>query len=503
MGKNEFLPFGTASGSNVLTPTAYGQLAARSVGFAAGVAKSKELNTVWRQASVIAATVAQFIANRSGDDVLDDGNMAKLQTSLEKALKAKVDESGFAKTVNGIGVDEHNNIPFPMFGLGLGPVEKTDAYSNIAQFYRVNNSSANKPPATTGNVSAGVVCLPMDASPSAGYFAVVGGSMAAYVGFSGAEAGGITWARIYTDKYKPTAVDMGALPIIGGTMTGEIKSTSANALRLTQGGYGAILRMDANGLYFLQTNKDDPNGNYNDKRSLTISNDTGAVGIGTQLTVTNADFINKVGYTTYTGGDGHNHAQVGGLRLEVDSNQMAEFYYNVDMTGQSAEVALHNKYGTTDSYLSLRNDGQLTIVGSNPQLYLGGSRVGSDGNVFGAAYGNDWLTNWVKSYTFNGDNHPTQHSVSGNQWWYKDLSTGMIFQGGYFEGQNANAMDRIPLNISVPNRLLHVSTIIRNYAQGYETTYNPQVQDLANERDGFNWFHGAQERVIYWMAVGY
>ncbi|MCS4266597.1 phage tail protein [Serratia sp. BIGb0163] len=95
-------------------------------------------------------------------------------------------------------------------GLGVGPVAKTDAYSNIGQLYRVNNLSANKPPATTGNVSAGVVCLPMDAAPSAGYFAVVGGSMAAYVGFSGVEAGGITWARIYTEKYLPPMYGLGA-----------------------------------------------------------------------------------------------------------------------------------------------------------------------------------------------------------------------------------------------------------------------------------------------------
>ncbi|WP_232811209.1 hypothetical protein [Serratia proteamaculans] len=98
------------------------------------------------------------------------------------------------------------------FGLGQGPVAKTDAYSNIGQLYRVNNSSANKPPAVTGNVSAGIACLPMDASPSAGYFAVVGGSVAAYVGFSGAEAGGITWARIYTDKFQPPMYGLGAGP---------------------------------------------------------------------------------------------------------------------------------------------------------------------------------------------------------------------------------------------------------------------------------------------------
>lgn len=62
--------------------------------------------------------------------------------------------------------------------------------------------------------------------------------------------------------------------------------------------------------------------------------------------------------------------------------------------------------------------------------------------------------------------------------------------------------DRIPLNIAVPNRLLHVSITNRNFAQGY-ATYNPQVTSLYEDNTGFNFVHGPKERMIYWMAVGY
>lgn len=232
-----------------------------------------------------------------------------------------------------------------------------------------------------------------------------------------------------------------ALPLTGGTMTGETKSTSANILRGIQGGYGAILRMDANGLYFLQTNKDDPNGNYNDKRSLTIANDTGAVGIGTQLTVTNADFINKVGYTTYTGGDGHNHAQVGGLRLEVDGSQLAELYYNVDTTGKSAEVSLHNKYGATDSYLSLRNDGLLNLSGSSPQInFSNGTTFAIDGNVKGSVWDNSYLSSWILNKADDAkdaaiDWANTNCARKPTSWlqptgWFRDATSGLITQWG-------------------------------------------------------------------------
>ncbi|SUI40267.1 glycine-rich domain-containing protein [Serratia marcescens] len=86
MSKNEFLPFGTAANANVLPNADYLALPARSSGFSSGVAKSEELNTVWRQASVIASAIAQFIADSSGNDVLDDGDLQTLQDSLKLAL---------------------------------------------------------------------------------------------------------------------------------------------------------------------------------------------------------------------------------------------------------------------------------------------------------------------------------------------------------------------------------------------------------------------------------
>lgn len=46
MAKNEFLPFATADGANVLSAEDYQTLRSRSNGFSAGVACSQELNTV-------------------------------------------------------------------------------------------------------------------------------------------------------------------------------------------------------------------------------------------------------------------------------------------------------------------------------------------------------------------------------------------------------------------------------------------------------------------------
>ncbi|CDG20706.1 putative tail fiber protein [Xenorhabdus poinarii G6] len=114
MAKNEFLPFGIADGANVLTNEEYGKLAARTNGFSSGVAKSQELNKVWRQASVIASVVAQFISETNDQDVLDDGNTTALRNGLLSALRATARTSlpnastttpGIVKLSSGINSD--------------------------------------------------------------------------------------------------------------------------------------------------------------------------------------------------------------------------------------------------------------------------------------------------------------------------------------------------------------------------------------------------------------
>lgn len=95
---NDFLVFGGAAGANVLTQAQYAAMAQRTSGFVAGVAKSQELNKVWRQSSIMAATLAQFIANKSGLNVVDDGTITTLLTSLDAALNAqRVAASGSVK----------------------------------------------------------------------------------------------------------------------------------------------------------------------------------------------------------------------------------------------------------------------------------------------------------------------------------------------------------------------------------------------------------------------
>ncbi|MDQ8030812.1 MAG: phage tail protein, partial [Bordetella sp.] len=63
-------------------------LGARAGGFQSGVARSSEVNTPLRQTSFVASALAQYIVERSGLDVLDDGDVPALVAKLIAALAA-------------------------------------------------------------------------------------------------------------------------------------------------------------------------------------------------------------------------------------------------------------------------------------------------------------------------------------------------------------------------------------------------------------------------------
>lgn len=87
MPQNDFLPFAGASGANVISQTDYAALTALSMGFQAGVAKSAQINKVFRQSSIMAAVLGAFIAENSGANVIDDGTTATIRSSLDDAIK--------------------------------------------------------------------------------------------------------------------------------------------------------------------------------------------------------------------------------------------------------------------------------------------------------------------------------------------------------------------------------------------------------------------------------
>ncbi|ELD7830907.1 hypothetical protein QRI05_004095, partial [Salmonella enterica] len=86
MAKNDFKPFATGKGANVTSQPDWEALPALLSGFTAGKASSAQVNKALRQASFIAAALAQYTASKSGQDVLDDGDLSGFIAKMSAAF---------------------------------------------------------------------------------------------------------------------------------------------------------------------------------------------------------------------------------------------------------------------------------------------------------------------------------------------------------------------------------------------------------------------------------
>ncbi|HDQ0160977.1 TPA: tail fiber protein [Escherichia coli] len=75
MAKNDFKAFATDRNANVMSQEEWEALPALISGFTAGKASSAQVNKVIRQASFIAAALAQFVSDKTQRDVLDNGDL--------------------------------------------------------------------------------------------------------------------------------------------------------------------------------------------------------------------------------------------------------------------------------------------------------------------------------------------------------------------------------------------------------------------------------------------
>ncbi|EPZ8625576.1 phage tail protein [Escherichia coli] len=92
MATNNFKAFALDPDANVTSQADWEALPALLSGFTAGKASSAQVNKAIRQASFIAAALAQYTANKSGLDVLDDGDLngfiSKMGTAFGKDFQA-------------------------------------------------------------------------------------------------------------------------------------------------------------------------------------------------------------------------------------------------------------------------------------------------------------------------------------------------------------------------------------------------------------------------------
>ncbi|AKH64764.1 MULTISPECIES: phage tail protein [Photorhabdus] len=88
--KNDFKAFSVSNDANRISQEKYEESQSLQVGFPPENISIPVLNKALCQSSTIASVVANFIAEQSSDDVLDDGDIAKLTEQLNRALEQKI-----------------------------------------------------------------------------------------------------------------------------------------------------------------------------------------------------------------------------------------------------------------------------------------------------------------------------------------------------------------------------------------------------------------------------
>ncbi len=87
MPRNEIKAFAVAEEANVINQNEWENSQALKTGFKKGLARSSEINKAIRQSSSMAAAIAEFTAEKSGEDILDNGDITTLKNHFESALK--------------------------------------------------------------------------------------------------------------------------------------------------------------------------------------------------------------------------------------------------------------------------------------------------------------------------------------------------------------------------------------------------------------------------------
>ncbi|MGN9221453.1 tail fiber protein [Escherichia coli] len=263
------------------------------------------------------------------------------------------------------------------------------------------------------------------------------------------------WRRAYNTKNKPTAADVGALPLSGGALTGgltaagEIISKSANGLRIAYGNYGFFIRNDGSSTYFMLTASGDNLGTWNSLRPLTINNANGAVSIGNGLNVT---------------GDIRSNAWVYANRFSVNSSSGSW----ISMRDQNVIFGL-NKVSTSSAQALLRQDhaDRKFFIGGlgNSQFgfyMINNSRTanGTDGQAFLDSSGNFQCggqilpanySNFDSRYALKtacvtsvrmgsaASYKPSSNGVS----WTQNLGSGLVMTGIIVQETGSNSADNI------------------------------------------------------------
>ncbi|EEZ9845996.1 phage tail protein, partial [Escherichia coli O119] len=285
---------------------------------------------------------------------------------------------------------------------------------------------------------------------------------------------------IYSSHIKPTATDVGALPITGGnlngglTATGEIISKSANGLRIAYGNYGFFIRNDGSNTYFMLTDSGNSLGTYNSLRPLIINNANGAVTIANGLNVTggvngslngNASTATKLQTARKISGvsfDGSSDitlkaSHVGAFALGQTGSRVANDkavgwnwnsgVYDADISGATALILHFNM-----------NMGSCPAVQFRVNYRNGGISYRSARDDYG--FEEDWTPIYTKKDSIPGVNTTGNQNTTGNAATATKLQTARKIAGVAFDGS-------ADITLTAANLNAYTKTEVTNLLSSY------------------------------------
>jgi len=127
---NDFLPFSTSGTANVYTNAEYTADTDHTNGNQPGIAKSKLVNKALRQCSIISTVVAQYIADITGTNAVDDGTTTTLLTNLKTATNVAYNTHAATSKVTPVDADE-----IPIVDSAASNGLKKITFANLATYF--------------------------------------------------------------------------------------------------------------------------------------------------------------------------------------------------------------------------------------------------------------------------------------------------------------------------------------------------------------------------------
>ncbi|MFZ5270955.1 hypothetical protein [Enterobacter asburiae] len=321
----------------------------------------------------------------------DFGNWAKIYTEFQKPTALDV---GAVPYRVALGADDLNSIKGTKYGRFCQPLT---ANATAARHYPITEAGALDVHQTSANGAEACVQEYRSFMSQRVFLRSYNPSGSAWT----------EWCEFYTTAKKPTAAEVGAIPLSGSTaVTGivrssaEFQTTSSNSYRMVGGNYGAFWRQDGSNLYLMLTNSGDQYGGYNSLRPLAINLASGYI------------TLSRLSLTDWTNFD---------VRYQAKGNYTpAGQAYTKDQS--DAKYQLKGNYALVGaSYTKAESDGRYQTKGNYISAMRLGSQAGANNNNSGWAMapGGAVLTGSYQdaNYTAVYYRYP-QYQLNGSATWY-------------------------------------------------------------------------------------